>query len=94
MSVGTGGGSRFTFNNAVELVKQLAESPEAHACIDRQWSRYVLGRMETTSDAGSIQAAYRAGKVGTTGFSVRSMLTSLLSTKAFMQRQRSDGEPM
>jgi len=94
MSAGTGDGVAFKFNNAVELVKQLAESSEAHACVDRQWTRYVLGRMETTSDAGSIQAAYRAGTVSTTGFSVRNMLTSLLSTKAFMQRQRSDGEPM
>jgi hypothetical protein len=93
MATGDSGGTTFTFNNAVELVKQLAASPEAQACVDRQWTRYMLGRMETTADAGSLQAAYRSG-AATAGFSVRDMLAALLSSKAFMYRQPSDGEPI
>ena len=49
--------------------------------------------METSADAGSIQAAYHAG-ANTTGFSVRDMLASLLASKAFMYRLPSDGEPI
>jgi hypothetical protein len=87
------GGTTFTFKNAVEFVKQLAASPEAQACVARQWSRYMSGRMEAQPDVGSLQVAYHAG-AATAGFSLRDMLTSLLSSKAFMMRQRSDGEPL
>ncbi|HEY3593113.1 MAG TPA: DUF1592 domain-containing protein, partial [Polyangiaceae bacterium] len=33
----------FTFSDGVEFVKQLAASPEAQACVARQWTRYMLG---------------------------------------------------
>ncbi|MES1172907.1 MAG: DUF1592 domain-containing protein [Myxococcales bacterium] len=93
MVAGMAGGSEFKFNNAVELSKQLAASSEAQSCVDRQWSRYILGRPETAADAGSLQAAYHAG-AATTGFSIRDMLGALLASKAFMYRQPSDGEPI
>ena len=93
MSAGMADGTTFKFNNAVELAKQLAASPEAQACVDRQWTRYILGRMEISADAGSIQAAYHSG-ANTAGFSVRDMLASLLASRAFMYRQPSDGEPI
>jgi len=83
----------FKFNNAVEMVKQIAASPEAQTCVDRQWTRYIMGRMETADDQGSLQAAYKKGLV-TAGFSVRDMLASLLSSKAFMSRKPSVGEPL
>jgi len=93
MAAGMTGGSTFQFQNALELVKQLAASPEAQACIDRQWTRYMLGRMETSADAGSVQAAYTAG-AATSGFSLRTMVETLLSSKAFLYRAPSDGEPL
>jgi Protein of unknown function (DUF1592)/Protein of unknown function (DUF1588)/Protein of unknown function (DUF1595)/Protein of unknown function (DUF1585) len=83
----------FKFNNAVEMVKQIAASPEAQTCVDRQWTRYILGHMETADDQGSLQAAYQKGLVAP-GFSVRDMLSSLLSSKAFMYRKPSVGEPL
>jgi hypothetical protein len=86
-------GTTFTFKDAVSFVKQLAASPEAQACVARQWTRYSLGRMEEQADLGSLQVAYRAG-AATPGFSVRDMLTKLLSSKAFMFRRPSDGETL
>ncbi len=74
-------------------MQQLAHSPEAQSCVDRQWSRYVLGRMETGADSGSLQAAYRSG-AGTPGFSIRDMLATLLASKAPLYRLPSDGEPI
>lgn len=93
MQAGTTGGTQFKFNNAVELVKQLAASPEAQTCVDRQWTRYILGRMETMADAGSLQAAYKTA-AATAGFSVRDLVSSLLASKALMYRLPSDGEPL
>lgn len=90
-SAGMPGGSTFTFQNAIELVQQLAASSEAQTCVDRQWTRYMLGRLETSAEAGSIQAAYTAG-AATSGFSLRAMVEALLSSKALMYRQPSDGE--
>lgn len=87
------GGTVFKFNNAIELSKQLAASPEAQACVDRQWARYMLGRMETTADQGSLQTAFKKG-AETPGFSLRDMLVTLLSSKAFLYRQPSAGEPI
>jgi uncharacterized protein DUF1592/uncharacterized protein DUF1588/uncharacterized protein DUF1595/uncharacterized protein DUF1585 len=92
-SAAMSGGTTFTFKNAVELTKQLAASPEAQACVDLQWTRYMLGRMETAADVGSLQLAYHAG-AATAGFSVRDMLVALLSSKAFLYRQPSVGEPL
>ena len=87
------GGTTFTFKNAVDLTKQLGASPEAQACVDTQWTRYMLGRMETSDDLGSLQVAYHTG-AATTGFSVRDMVVALLSSKAFMFRQPSAGESL
>ena len=83
----------FTFKNALELTKQLAASPEAQACVDLQWTRYMLGRTESPADLGSLQVAYHAG-AATPGFSVRDMLLALVSSKAFMYRQPSAGESL
>jgi len=88
-----GPGTTFAFNDAVSFVKQLAASPEAQACVARQWSRYSLGRMDDRTDLGSLQVAFNAG-AATPGFSVRNMLTTLLSSRAFMFRRPSDGEPL
>lgn len=90
---GMDGGGTFQFQNAVDFVKELAQSPEAQICVDRQWTRYMLGRLETSSDAGSIQAAFKAG-AATTGFSLRNMVEALLSSKALLSRMPSDGEPL
>ena len=90
---GAGTPTKYTFNNALEMVKQLAASPEAQSCVDRQWARYSLGRLETAAEQGSLQAAFKKG-AATTGFSIRDMLVTLLSSKAFMYRQPSEGEPI
>jgi hypothetical protein len=53
----------------------------------------VMGRVETSAEQGSMQLAYQQGSK-TSGFSVRDMLAALLSSKAFMYRQPSVGEPL
>jgi len=87
------GGTTFTFTNAGTLLKQLAASPEAQQCLDRNWVRYMFGRLESDADTGSLQIADAKGKA-TTGYSMRDMLTALVSSKAYMYRTPSPGEPL
>jgi len=88
----TPGGTKISFQNAVELVNALAASDEVKWCVTRQWFRFVLGRMESASDEGSMELAYRAG-AAVPGFSLRQMLMSLVQTQTFRFRAPSPGEP-
>ena len=87
----TPGGTKISFQNAVELVKALAANDEVKWCVTRQWFRFVLGRMESQSDQGSMEVAYRAA-ASVPGFSIREMLMSLVQTQAFRYRAPSPGE--
>jgi hypothetical protein len=89
----TPGGATLSFNNAVDLSQQLAKSTEAQTCVDRQWTRYLLGRPETMAEAGSMDLAAQKANA-TSGYSLRDMVTSLMSSKAFLYRQPSAGETL
>jgi hypothetical protein len=89
----TPNGVEIPFQNAYELVAALAQSEEVGWCTARQWSRYMLGRLEGASDSGSIENAYKAAS-GAGGYSVRDFLVSLVKTKAFRLRTPSSGEPL
>jgi hypothetical protein len=82
-----------TFQNALDLSKQLAGSAEAQTCVDRQWTRYILGRPETTAESGSMSIAFQKA-AATTGFSIRDLMATLVQSKAFRYRQPSAGEPL
>ncbi len=82
-----------TFENAMDLSKKLAQSTETQTCIDRQWTRYLLGREETTAESGSMSVAYQKA-AATPGFSLRDLLVSLMTSKAFLYRQPSPGETL
>ena len=80
-----------TFKNAIDMSDQLARSVEAQSCIDRQWTRYILGRPETSAEAGSMSIAFQKA-AATQGFSVRDLMAALMQSKAVMYRQPSPGE--
>jgi hypothetical protein len=87
----TPGGTEISFQNGVELSKKLAASDEAKWCVDRQWFRYMLGRMDSSAEQGSMEVAYRAG-AATAGYSLRDMLFAMVGSKAFLYRAPSPGE--
>ncbi|HVZ89830.1 MAG TPA: DUF1592 domain-containing protein [Polyangia bacterium] len=89
----TPAGATITFQNALDLSQQLAQSPEVQTCVDRQWTRYMLGRPETTAESGSMSIAYQSA-AATTGFSLTNLVSALMQSKAFMYRQPSAGEPL
>jgi uncharacterized protein DUF1592/uncharacterized protein DUF1588/uncharacterized protein DUF1595/uncharacterized protein DUF1585 len=89
----TPGNATIAFSNALDLFKQLASNSEAQTCIDRQWTRYILGRAETTADEGSMSIAFQKA-ASTSGFSIRDLMATLIESKAFMYRQPSPGESL
>ena len=82
-----------SFQNALDLSTQLAQSAEAQTCVDRQWTRYILGRPETTAEAGSMSIAFQKA-AATSGFSLRDLMATLVQSKAFMYRLPSAGEAL
>ena len=80
-----------TFTNALDLSTQLAQSAEAQSCVDRQWTRFILGRPETTAESGSMSLAFQKA-AATAGFSLRDLMATLIQSKAFMYRLPSPGE--
>jgi hypothetical protein len=80
-----------TFQNSLDLSTQLAQSAEAQTCVDRQWTRFILGRPETTAESGSMSLAFQKA-AATAGFSLRDLMATLIQSKAFMYRLPSPGE--
>jgi hypothetical protein len=82
-----------TFQNALDLSAQLAQSAEAQTCVDRQWTRFILGRPETAAESGSMSLAFQKA-AATAGFSLRDLMATLIQSKAFMYRLPSAGEAL
>jgi hypothetical protein len=71
--------------NAIEMIQRLAESKRAEQVFVRHTFRYWMGRNETLNDAPVLQDAYRAYKKS--GGSMNALLTSLLTSDAFLYRK-------
>ena len=71
-------------NNAVELIERLAGSQRVEQVFVRHVFRYFVGRNETLADGPALVEAHRA--YAHSGGSMRTMLASLLTSPAFLQR--------
>lgn len=74
--------------NAIEMIRKIATSERAEQVFVRHAFRFWMGRNETLHDAPVLQQAYRAYKVS--GGSMNALLTSLLTSDAFLYRTRSE----
>ena len=72
--------------NAMELIDKLAKSERVQQVFVRHAFRYWMGRNETLNDAPVIQDAYHAYKES--GGSMKALLTSLLTSDAFLYRKQ------
>ena len=75
-------------NNAIEMIQKLAESERAEQVFVRHAFRFWMGRNETLNDAPVLQAAHKAYKAN--GGSMKALITSLLTSDAFLYRTRQD----
>jgi hypothetical protein len=91
----TPAGGTISFQNAVELMSQLAESYEVDHCLAAHWFRYMLNRNEQEEDLASLETAYRASGAGpNSDFSIRDFVVQMVQTTAFRYRSASDGEAL
>jgi hypothetical protein len=75
--------------NALEMIDKLAKSDHVEQVFVRHAFRFWIGRNETLNDAPVLQDAYRAYRENG---SMKAMLTSLLTSDAFLYRKVERGE--
>ena len=74
--------------DAIEMIQKLADSERAEQVFVRHAFRFWMGRNETLHDAPVLQDAHRAYKEN--GGSMNALITSLLTSDAFLYRTRSE----
>ncbi|MCS7468797.1 DUF1588 domain-containing protein [Stieleria sp. ICT_E10.1] len=74
--------------DAIEMIQKLAESERAEQVFVRHAFRFWMGRNETLHDAPVLQDAHRAYKES--GGSMNALITSLLTSDAFLYRTRTE----
>ena len=74
--------------NALEMIDKLSKSERVEQVFVRHAFRFWMGRNETLNDAPVLQEAYRAYK--DSGGSMKAMITSLITSDAFLYRTRSE----
>ena len=78
------GNATITFKNALEMMPQLAKSPEARDCMATMWWRYVHRRQEQQGEDPSLKLAREAFKLS--NYDLRELLVAITRTKAFSHR--------
>jgi hypothetical protein len=84
----TPGGFATTFDGAVDLATKLAGAEQTHQCFALQEFRYALGRLESASDACSLQQAYSAFQ--SSNLNIQKLIVALVSTDVFRSRSAPD----
>lgn len=74
--------------NAIEMIQKLAESERVEQVFVRHAFRFWMGRNETLNDAPVLQAAHEAYRDN--GGSMKALITSLLTSDAFLYRRVED----
>jgi Protein of unknown function (DUF1592)/Protein of unknown function (DUF1588)/Protein of unknown function (DUF1595)/Protein of unknown function (DUF1585)/Protein of unknown function (DUF1587) len=78
------------FANLVELSALLARHPDVQSCVTRQWTRYLLGRLEFAADEKPLTQAdadYRKN-----GFDLKRFIAGVLQSPVFRSRAVEPGE--
>ncbi len=73
--------------DAIEMIRKLSESQRVEQVFVRHAFRFWMGRNETLNDAPVLRAAHRA--YAESGGSMKALITSLLTSDAFLYRTRS-----
>jgi hypothetical protein len=77
------------FDGAVQLMKQLAASPEARDCMASQWLRYTLRRRDLATEAPSLKVLQSS--MGTSA-DLRELMVAATKARTFTHRAPSPGE--
>lgn len=74
--------------NAIDMIQKLSESERVEQVFVRHAFRFWMGRNETLNDAPVLQAAHKAYR--DSGGSLNALITSLLTSDAFLYRKVED----
>jgi hypothetical protein len=77
-------GREISYQNAVDLSKQLAESPEVHACYTRQLLEFILGRDLLQVDQVVVRDL--SGHSLNDRLSIKELLLSVVTSSTFRVR--------
>ncbi len=78
-------------DDALDLIQKLAESERVEQVFVRHAFRFWMGRNETLNDGPILQAAHRAYR--DSGGSMKALITSLVTSDAFLYRKWDDQGP-
>ncbi|WP_437504242.1 DUF1592 domain-containing protein [Sorangium sp. So ce1099] len=78
------GEAELRFDGAIDLVKQLAESPVAERCYLTNWYRYGNARQLSREDACTIEEL--DAKLAGAGYNIKELLVALTQTRTFRYR--------
>jgi hypothetical protein len=78
------------FDGAIELAGMLAQTPEVHDCMARQWFRFSLGRMDDELDACSLERLTTA--FDDADHDVRRLIHEIVLSDAFRYRLAAEEE--
>jgi len=73
-----------TFQNAADMIGQLANATQVKQCFALQQTRYALGRVESDADACSLQQVFQAFSTGQ--FNLKQLLVAIASSDSFRNR--------
>lgn len=74
------------FEGPVQLARKLAGSAQVRECLTVQMARYHFGRFESEADGCVLKSAHEA--FAEAGFDVRTLALSLVTSEAFLYRQK------
>jgi hypothetical protein len=72
------------YDGAIELAGMLAQTPEVHDCMARQWFRFSLGRMDDDMDQCTMDQLATAFEES--DHDVRSLIREIVLSDAFRYR--------
>ncbi|MGK3999374.1 DUF1592 domain-containing protein [Sorangium sp. So ce1024] len=84
------GATEMRFDGAIDLVKQLAQSPVAERCYLTNWYRYGNARQLAPEDACTIEEL--DAKLVQSGYNIKELLVALTQTKTFRYRAMEEVE--
>ncbi len=70
----------------VDLMTQIADSPEGQNCYAQRLVTFAYERSLTNQDVCTVQML--AGKMNTTGYNILTLLTDLTQTQTFRYRAK------
>jgi len=76
-------GATLTYTDAIDLSRQLAETPRLHACYAATWMEFALGRRPIPADEAALEGIAQAS---TSGEAAKELLARITALESFRTR--------